>query len=329
MLGRGLTVSIFSGFGKRTSITQQSQVVVADTLDDKIRLALQSQVLKNLQQIFIADALADRIFAFPISRSSAKGFLEPSAPAPDATASIGVAQEFVPLPDNIAELLDDGRAASLAVLTGRAGDAESFVLSPEEWTQAYLRTAEEGGDLPMIFAHELGHLIDLRAGGWQEAWDRIAAKNGFPGLTRNEHAKALIKEAGRDAFPKDLVDDMARLSKLYRPEMWDLKKLENRIRADIKKGKNPFPSATGGQNDTADTQVKRAVEARLAYMNSARELIADTIAMYMLDPALTKKQAPAAAKFVRDLVNDDPKVNPIIQFNVGAPLFGLGLGEED
>ena len=52
-------------------------------------------------------------------------------------------------------------------------------LSPEVWTEAYLRAAEAGGELPKVFAHELGHLLLHRHGG-PKGRGAVDEANKFP-----------------------------------------------------------------------------------------------------------------------------------------------------
>ncbi len=84
---------------------------------------------------------------------------------------------------------------------------------------------------------------------------------------------------------------MVKLSKQNRPGLWDFDAVR---KAGQLKGKSK-------------TEIDTVMEARMAYMNSARELMADSIAVYMRDPKFAKTAGPKAAKFVRDLVNDDPR----------------------
>ena len=97
---------------------------------------------------------------------------------------------------------------------------------------------------------------------------------GRPELTLVK--QATLKQPGRDAFPEDLVDDMVTLSRRHRPDLWDDDQIERALAA---------------QTPTKLAVVK-GLEAHQAYMNSARELLADTIAEYMQDPKLVKAVAP-------------------------------------
>lgn len=64
-----------------------------------------------------------------------------------------------------------------------------------------------------------------------------------------------------------------------------------------------------------------------------RELMAEAVRAYMADPNYIKSVAPETAKAIRKAVNDNPKINREIQFNVGgvpvAPQGDMGVYGED
>jgi len=60
---------------------------------------------------------------------------------------------------------------------------------------------------------------------------------------------------------------------------------------------------------------------------SDRELIAEFMRDYMIDPNYAKSLAPNAAKRVREYVNKDPRLKSVIQFNsVAAAIAAAGVG---
>ncbi|MBS1256729.1 MAG: hypothetical protein MAG581_02555 [Deltaproteobacteria bacterium] len=56
-----------------------------------------------------------------------------------------------------------------------------------------------------------------------------------------------------------------------------------------------------------------------------RELFAEAIRAYMVDPNYLKTVAPKVAKRIRKYVNTHPELKNIIQFNVLAPVAVTGL----
>lgn len=67
--------------------------------------------------------------------------------------------------------------------------------------------------------------------------------------------------------------------------------------------------------DLWQTQTQRAID----YRRSSSELMADGYRYYQEDPQRFKALYPQAAKFIRDIVNEDPVLSQHIQFNVMAP----------
>ena len=63
---------------------------------------------------------------------------------------------------------------------------------------------------------------------------------------------------------------------------------------------------------------------------SARELMAEAIRAYMVDPNYLKSVAPKTAKRIREMVNRNPRIAKTIQFNVrGGPSIGQPPGDEE
>lgn len=56
-----------------------------------------------------------------------------------------------------------------------------------------------------------------------------------------------------------------------------------------------------------------------------RELMAEAIHAYRVDPNYVKTIAPKTAAAIRAAVNPNPLLNPHIQFNSLAPAAGAGL----
>jgi hypothetical protein len=60
-----------------------------------------------------------------------------------------------------------------------------------------------------------------------------------------------------------------------------------------------------------------------------RELIAEAIRAYMADPNYLKTVAPETAKAIRAAVNNNPRLNRTIQFNIGGvPVPGTPMSDE-
>ena len=58
-----------------------------------------------------------------------------------------------------------------------------------------------------------------------------------------------------------------------------------------------------------------------------RELIAQAIRAYMVDPNYLKTVAPKTAEAIRRSVNENPRIAKTIQFNVQTPPGALGGSE--
>jgi hypothetical protein len=57
-----------------------------------------------------------------------------------------------------------------------------------------------------------------------------------------------------------------------------------------------------------------------------RELMAEALRAYMTDPNYLKSAAPKTAKAIREAVNTNPRIAPVIQFNAMAPVGGISMG---
>lgn len=175
----------------------------------------------------------------------------------------------------------------------------TYFRSLKNWENAL----EANGKGRRVFAHELGHLIDLRmAGTPEQRGDNLDTRklDDQDGVSERITTE-LIEKAG---LTKEIVDDMVKLSKAFRPEFWNF---ENRKEIE---GKFHEVHRVVDKKD-----VDEYIETRARYMYSFRELTADTIGLYMTDPKAAKALGPAAAKWVRDQVNDNPAVNGTVQFN--------------
>lgn len=280
--------------------------------------------------IEIVDALADVMFVFSGSFADARGmsphtegyiqpgvagYLDPQHAQPIIALSMGA----VPQPPVSLDALIAARHAE-RIDNPLTGNPDVVAFSRDAWVAQWLDYRQnmlpalgiQVDDWPNVMIHEVGHLIDMRAGSFKEAIDRLGP---LVGGDEGQKIKAVATEDSRAnllyeaPFDRETIDEMVELSRLNRPDLWDFE---------------------GTRRDYGDG----VAEAQENYAYTMRELMADTIAVYLKDPALTKRIAPRAAKHVRDLVNENPSVNPIVQFNSLVPLVipaaGAGaLGEED
>ncbi|CCQ72307.1 hypothetical protein [Magnetospira sp. QH-2] len=127
-------------------------------------------------------------------------------------------------------------------------------------------------DLPKVYAHEVGHVIDQAAG-------EIPVKGLEDELGDLYHTLIAPERAGEFPAP----------------------------------GQPRFtPERHGYDGD-----------------DPPRELMAEAIRAYMVDPSYLKTVAPKTAKAIRAAVNGNPALRKIIQFNSAAGLAALGADDDE
>lgn len=178
-----------------------------------------------------------------------------------------------------------------------------FFNSPDEFAAAMI----ENLGLRGTFFHELGHLIDLRTGMTNPILQNIGARAGV---------KLPLNNLG---LTDKVVAGMQALSQRNRPWLWDDEAMVERWRAQAR--------AAGFELDPFREQGMRFEQNQ--YRNSFRELTADAIALYLRDPATAKRLAPETTAWIRNLANNNPKTNPIVQFMTFAGISAVGLSSRD
>lgn len=195
------------------------------------------------------------------------------------------------------------------------------------------------------YMHELGHLISFRM--FEIPDDPAALKafiesgpeklfkgkisvpigsemNDALGESSLQHIEILTKTLG---LPEEAIPEMVESSRMMRPDIWDTDNafaVAERKANEIIEESDFIPEEFADEDEYFDFLVQRGMEVRYDYLYSFRELIADNIKMYMEKPDEFKELSPHVAKWIRDLVNDNPQVNKMITFHNMAPISLVG-----
>lgn len=166
--------------------------------------------------------------------------------------------------------------------------------------------AEDGHDLIFTLAHETGHAIDRAHAGISKFLEKL----------QGTHSVGIWF---------DVRDEMHVVSRMVRPHLWEDNGMEIILRENLTTAYFPgrkWSDLTEEQKKKIKDFVDVRMNRRVAYREKEAELIADSLAMYMLAPTTFKSVAPKTAEMIRRMVNDHDYLKKTIQF---AAFLLLGI----